>query len=170
MIKSNDSTASISSLARIFQNTRTLRILFLLFCRDTNLTRILSTGNSLALVAATKQPTWKHFKFDLLFWLKFRIGQIRECHWHTKLPPLSEHYVLPSTTYMLRFIIKSIYAECFKQWVYSYWLSIRVSLCWMLLSLTTLCRLSWGQSYKTFYGRKLQIFVISVCPWQACLA
>jgi hypothetical protein len=30
-------------------------------------------------------------------------------------------------------------------------------------------RVSRGQCYKTFYGRKLQIFVISwsVCPWQA---
>jgi S-adenosylhomocysteine hydrolase len=27
----------------------------------------------------------------------------------------------------------------------------------------------WGQSYKTFYGRNLPIFVMSwsVCPWQA---
>jgi hypothetical protein len=28
---------------------------------------------------------------------------------------------------------------------------------------------TWGQSYKTFYGHNLRIFImsLSVCPWQA---
>jgi hypothetical protein len=27
--------------------------------------------------------------------------------------------------------------------------------------------ISWGQFYKYFYGRNLQISLYSVCPWQA---